>query len=427
MLNETTSPSSSSPSSPPYYVLSSDTEPSDPQSPTLAQLQARALASQQPSQPEPEPEVTSAPPKQQNPTTSEQPQTPPPAQQPNPPPEQPIPSPSEPQPNPQPEQTTSSPFVIPPPQTFVAIITLILNTNDTNQTPHSSPASNFEPETDEEKARKEAEEKARLEEEQRIREAEEKVVAEVVIAAEAEAKAKVDVEEVARIAAEEAAKARADALTQEEQSNFGFAPLVLNSLEELQKEQQVCSATKCSATKVFYFLFVCKVKTIMQDGIYATLVKFESYSKELAAKMLILENARNYSDPEPYINTDHLWEEESSSQLEETLTQFINKTQLNFEKINRHKETVCRNMETSFENLEIQLALKLSSSGEFDGKVLDSPKYREIEREFKQECDVVDEEGLEKEKEEEIYTPSDKEIEAGIEVAELKKDMWDKS
>ncbi|XP_050899633.1 lysine-rich arabinogalactan protein 19-like [Lathyrus oleraceus] len=68
MLNETTFPSSSSsPQSPPYYVLSSDNEPSDPQSPTLAQLLARALASQQPSQTEPEPEVTSSPPEQQNP------------------------------------------------------------------------------------------------------------------------------------------------------------------------------------------------------------------------------------------------------------------------------------------------------------------------------------------------------------------------
>ncbi|XP_050876515.1 extensin-like [Lathyrus oleraceus] len=46
MLNETTSPSpSSSPESPPYYTHSSDTEPSDPQSPTLAQLQHHALAS----------------------------------------------------------------------------------------------------------------------------------------------------------------------------------------------------------------------------------------------------------------------------------------------------------------------------------------------------------------------------------------------
>lgn len=56
MLNETTSPSSSSsPESPPYYTLSYDTEPSDPHSPTLAQLQHRAPASQQPTQSIPEP------------------------------------------------------------------------------------------------------------------------------------------------------------------------------------------------------------------------------------------------------------------------------------------------------------------------------------------------------------------------------------
>ncbi|XP_050890631.1 uncharacterized protein LOC127096049 [Lathyrus oleraceus] len=87
----------------------------------------------------------------------------------------------------------------------------------------------------EEKARKEAEEKAHLEEEQRIKEAEEKAVAEAVVAAaaaaaEAEAKAKTEAEEAAHIA---------DALTQGEQSNSGFTPLVLKTLEELQKEQQV--------------------------------------------------------------------------------------------------------------------------------------------------------------------------------------------
>ncbi|XP_050895600.1 uncharacterized protein LOC127102243 [Lathyrus oleraceus] len=90
---------------------------------------------------------------------------------------------------------------------------------------------------DEEKARKEAEEKARMEEKQRIREAEEKVVA-----AEAEAQAKAGAKEAAHITAEEAAKASADALTQGEQSNSGFAPLVLKSLEELQKEQHVIQA-----------------------------------------------------------------------------------------------------------------------------------------------------------------------------------------
>ncbi|XP_050915930.1 extensin-like [Lathyrus oleraceus] len=74
MLNETTSPSSSpSPQSPPYYNLSSDTKPSDPHSPTLAQIQNRALASQQPTHFNPEPEVTSPPPENPNTTTSDPP------------------------------------------------------------------------------------------------------------------------------------------------------------------------------------------------------------------------------------------------------------------------------------------------------------------------------------------------------------------
>ncbi|XP_050887653.1 extensin-like [Lathyrus oleraceus] len=107
MLNETTSPSSSpSPQSPPYYELSSDTKPSDPQSPTLAQLQACALASQQPSHSEPVPEFPSPPPKHPYRTTYEQT---PPAQQPTHYEPQPTQPPSG--PTPQPElssQTTLS-------------------------------------------------------------------------------------------------------------------------------------------------------------------------------------------------------------------------------------------------------------------------------------------------------------------------------
>ncbi|XP_050897149.1 eukaryotic translation initiation factor 4 gamma-like [Lathyrus oleraceus] len=94
----------------------------------------------------------------------------------------------------------------------------------------------------EEKAKREAEEKARLEEEQRVREAAEKVVVEDAAAAEAKAKAKANAEEAARIAAEEAAKASNDALTQGEKSHSNFAPLVLKTLEELQKEQQIVRA-----------------------------------------------------------------------------------------------------------------------------------------------------------------------------------------
>ncbi|XP_050896144.1 proline-rich receptor-like protein kinase PERK10 [Lathyrus oleraceus] len=265
MLNETTSPSSSpSPQSPPYYKLSSDTEPSDPQSPTLAQLQARALASQQPSHSEPEPEVTSPPPEHPNPTTPEQ--TPPLAQQPihsEPQPTQPS---SE--PHPEPEQTTQSPSNIPPPITFAASITPTLNLSAPNSPSPPSPASAIEPKTTfltlekaipvfaedadiglqeslareaEEQARKEAKEKARQEELQRIREAEAKAAA-AAAAAKAEAKAKADAEETGRIDEEVAAKANADALTQGEHSNSGFVPLVLKTLEELQKEQQLVRA-----------------------------------------------------------------------------------------------------------------------------------------------------------------------------------------
>ncbi|XP_050877267.1 proline-rich receptor-like protein kinase PERK10 [Lathyrus oleraceus] len=326
MLNETTSPSSSLPSSPPYYILSSDNEPSDPQSLTLAQLQAHALTSQQP--PQPEPEVTSPFSEQHNPPPSDQPQTPPHEQQTNPPseqpqtppPEQPTTAPSELPPSPPPEQATLPPSDIPPLPTSEDIIPT-QTPADTNPTPPSSPSSNPEPKTAfptleeaitlfaessvekikslsvnfgisddpsivrihwnrviiwmtseafklkvlsehvrndfvrdagvrlqtrlvreaEEKARKKAEEKTRLAEEKRIREAEEKAATEVAAAAiaEAKAKAKVEAEEAEHIAVEEAAKASPDALNQGEQFNSGFAPLVLKTLEELQKEQQV--------------------------------------------------------------------------------------------------------------------------------------------------------------------------------------------
>ncbi|XP_050918939.1 uncharacterized protein LOC127136425 [Lathyrus oleraceus] len=66
MFNEPISPPSSTPSSPPYYTISSDSEPSDPQSPTLAQFQAHALSIHH----QPEPEATI-------PLPSEQPTTPP--------------------------------------------------------------------------------------------------------------------------------------------------------------------------------------------------------------------------------------------------------------------------------------------------------------------------------------------------------------
>ncbi|XP_050908516.1 uncharacterized protein LOC127122177 [Lathyrus oleraceus] len=89
---------------------------------------------------------------------------------------------------------------------------------------------------------REAEEKARLEEEESAREVAEKAAAEAVAVVEAEAKAKADAEKAARIATEEAGKARYTALTQGEKSHSDFAPLVLKTLEELQKEQQIMRA-----------------------------------------------------------------------------------------------------------------------------------------------------------------------------------------
>jgi pyruvate/2-oxoglutarate dehydrogenase complex dihydrolipoamide acyltransferase (E2) component len=85
----------------------------------------------------------------------------------------------------------------------------------------------------EERARKEAEEKARQEEMQRIKEAEAKALAEAA-AAEAEAKAAAEAE--AHLAEESATRVEPDALTQGESSTF--VPLVLKTLEDLQKEQK---------------------------------------------------------------------------------------------------------------------------------------------------------------------------------------------
>ncbi|XP_050896376.1 eukaryotic translation initiation factor 4 gamma-like [Lathyrus oleraceus] len=92
----------------------------------------------------------------------------------------------------------------------------------------------------EEQARKEPKEKARQEELQRIKEAEAKALVDAATAAEAEAKAKVAAEEAGRLAEESTARVRNDALTQRESSTF--VPLVLKTLEELQKEQQVVRA-----------------------------------------------------------------------------------------------------------------------------------------------------------------------------------------
>ena len=67
------------------------------------------------------------------------------------------------------------------------------------------------------------------------KEAEEKVVVEAVVVVEAEAKAKADTEEAIRVIVDEAAKAKEVSLTQEDPSNSDLYPLVLKTLEELQK------------------------------------------------------------------------------------------------------------------------------------------------------------------------------------------------
>ncbi|XP_050890706.1 uncharacterized protein LOC127096140 [Lathyrus oleraceus] len=240
MLNETISPSSSSsPKSPPYYNISTDTEHSDPPSPTLPQLQTRALASQQPPQPTPEPEVISSPTEQPNPTTSD----------------------------PQPSKTTHAETQpnnsdTHPPNTSAEPQTPTLNLSHPTSPPLSSEPENTMPTLEEaimlfvgasvdkvkdaelrlqerlareakERAHKEAEEKARQEEIQRIKEVEAKALAEAVAA---KAEAKPANEAKARLAEESANRVEPDALTQGESSTF--APLVLKTLEDLQKEQK---------------------------------------------------------------------------------------------------------------------------------------------------------------------------------------------
>ncbi|XP_050877134.1 uncharacterized protein LOC127080886 [Lathyrus oleraceus] len=240
MFNEPISPPSSTPSSPPYYTISSDSKPSDPQSPTLAQLQAHALSIYHHFEPE-----------ANIPSPSEQPPTPP-----SEPPivtssENPIIHNSEPS-----AETTPTPptptFPTPEPEpnfpTLEEAITLFVESStkkirslSENFGISDNPSAvriHWNKRSWREAAgmsgqrgkREEEEEKAHLEEEQRDREVAEKAAA---AAAEAEAKAKADAEEAAHIAAEEAAKARNDALTQGEQSHSDFAPLVLKTLEYL--------------------------------------------------------------------------------------------------------------------------------------------------------------------------------------------------
>ncbi|XP_050909403.1 eukaryotic translation initiation factor 4 gamma-like [Lathyrus oleraceus] len=252
-LNKTTSPSSSSsPKSPPYYTLSSDTEPSDPHSPTLAQLQTRALASQLPTQSIPEPEVTSSPTEDPNTTTSDPPPSEPIHAETQPPNSEipPLNRSTEPQtPTLNLSPPTSPPQASEPENTLLTLEEAIKVFAEASvdkglsEQVHNDFIKNVEIRLQEhlareaeERAHKEAEEKGKQEELQRLKEAEAKALAEVAAAAEAEATTKAAAEEAARLAEESAARVEHDALTQGESSTF--VPLVLKTLEELQKEQQ---------------------------------------------------------------------------------------------------------------------------------------------------------------------------------------------
>ncbi|XP_050877344.1 uncharacterized protein LOC127081101 [Lathyrus oleraceus] len=209
MFNEPISPPSSTPSSPPYYTISFDSEPSDPQSPTLAQLQTRALSTH--NQPEPETNIP-LPPEQpltpqsepHNETPSENPIThncePPIETTPSPP------APTSPIPEPEPTFPTLEEEITLFAESSVEKISSLSENSGISDDP-SADAAEAAP-----------------------------------VAAEAEAKAKANAEQVAHIAAKEAAKAKNDALTQGEQSHSNFTPLVLKTLEELQKEQQIVRA-----------------------------------------------------------------------------------------------------------------------------------------------------------------------------------------
>ncbi|XP_050884756.1 eukaryotic translation initiation factor 4 gamma-like [Lathyrus oleraceus] len=231
LFNEPISRPSSTLSSQSYYNISSDSdqpEASDPQSPTLAQLQAHSISTQNPSKPETSihspyehPTIPPSEPHTETPSKNLVTQT-------SDPPIETILTPPEP----------ILPTVEPKPTFPTLEEAIALFVEEAGERLQARLARE-----EKERARREAKEKARLEEEEKARrEAAEKDPAEVVAAAEAEAKAKPDAEEAARIAAEEASKAKETALTQGESSHSIFAPLLLKALKELQKEQQIVRA-----------------------------------------------------------------------------------------------------------------------------------------------------------------------------------------
>ncbi|XP_050918407.1 eukaryotic translation initiation factor 4 gamma-like [Lathyrus oleraceus] len=217
LLNEPISPPSSTPSSPPYYDLSSDADQPntpDPSSPTLAQLQDTSTSEQTLSVPEtyePTPSL-SAPSSAPSLTlpTSEPPTEP---FDTTPIPSNPINPTSEPEPT---FLTLEESFALFSECSIVKLRTLS-EQSSLSDNPSERLKARLAKEV-EEKARREAEEKARLEAEEKARkEAEEKVVA----------SAKADAEEASHIAAEEAAKSTEVALTRGESSTSDITMLVL--------------------------------------------------------------------------------------------------------------------------------------------------------------------------------------------------------
>lgn len=239
----------SSPSSTPYYGLTSDSEHSDvpdPTSHTLALLQATTESKQTTSVPEtsepiPPPSTPTSEPFETLPSNSE------PTYAPSEPISEPTSAPSEAIPqNSEPDltlPTLNENFAKFSESTTVRLMQLSeesrISDNPSEVRTHWNGFLRWmtsgvfklkgisEQVKNEERAWKEAEEKAKIEAEERAAEA---------AAAEAEAKAKVDAEEDTRIAVEEAAKTYEVALTQSELSTYDLAPLVLKTLEGLQKE-----------------------------------------------------------------------------------------------------------------------------------------------------------------------------------------------
>ncbi|KAI5418243.1 hypothetical protein KIW84_042751 [Lathyrus oleraceus] len=249
-LNQTTS-SSSNPDSPPYLILSSDPEPSDPASPTLAHLYSLNQNSQQPQQPPPEPEVTSPPPEQTTNNPSEaQPSDITPqntSAEPEPltlnlnPPNSP-PQTSEPEPE-HSMPTLEEAIMLFAGASVQKVKSLTINSgisDDPDSHISEQVRNDFIRDAEarlQEKLAREAEKEARRQEEERVRQAE------IQRAKEAEAKALADAaaaaEAEAQAAAEAEAKAAAEAqsaLTQGESSTV--VPMVLQTLEELKKDQK---------------------------------------------------------------------------------------------------------------------------------------------------------------------------------------------